>query len=252
MKHILLLLSLTVTAEIPASWLRAIPDDVESVTGIDVVRFHASEIRKFQRLDVPLEDTNAIQYMVHVEYDSGNFYLLRMDEPASKEVLENYFLVAFDKETAVLGRPDAVAWALERLRGKQGSVAPVRDLADRYDAWAYSRSAMPERSYGIAPASLRFQTELLDTLRSGRLGIRFGATLEARLEVETKTAEQASALAVLGRLVLGFAQNRDLYFNIDPHLLNAIDRFTTRAEGATAIAEAFIPVSAFAKIEERQ
>lgn len=241
---------MAVMAEIPELWLRAIPDDVEGATGIDVVRFRASDLRNFKRIDIPLKDTDAIHYMVHVEYDSGNFYLLKMKEPVSKEVLENYFLVAFDKETAVLGRPDAVAWAIERLRAKQGSSAPVRDLADRYDAWEYSRQAIRGRLFGIAPGKLRYQTELLDAIRSARAGIRFGATINACLEVETKTSEQAFGLAAVGRLALGLVQNGDIYFNVEPLLLNAIERFTTRAEGASVIAEATIPVSAFQRIVE--
>lgn len=247
MKHILLLLSLTVTAEIPASWLRAIPDEPLTVTGIDAMRLRASELREFNRLSVPLEDKDAIQYLVHVELIGGDFYLLRINDPVSKEINEDYVLVAFDKETAVLGLSTTVTTAIERMRGTHETIAPIRALADRFDAWAYLPRLLRESNW--LPKG-RFQDELFDSLRSVRAGVRFGTTIEARLEVDTKTADQASALAVLGKLAPGLMQRKSP--GVESSVIEALERFTTWAEGSTAIAEATIPASAFRKLEEQQ
>lgn len=250
MKRIFLLFSLSLMAEIPASWLRAIPEEPLAITGIDVVRFRASDLRELTRLEVPLNDKDAIQYLVHVELLDGGFYLLRINDPVSKEINEDYVLVAFDKETAVLGRSNAVTAAIERMRGTDESKAPIRALADRFDAWAFTPSVIRERTKGIAPMPRRFETELFESIKSARGGIRFGATIEARVEVEMKDSDQASALAVLGKLAPGWIQNKDSH--ADFSFLNAIERFTTWAEGATAIAEATIPATAFKKMEEHQ
>lgn len=239
---------MAVMAEIPELWLRAIPDDPLAVTGIDVVRFRASDLRNLQRLDIPLEDTDAIQYMVHVETHDGDFFLLRINDPVSKEIRDDYVLVPFDKETAVLGHTRTVTEAIERMQGTHECSAPIRALANRFDAWAYAPRVIRERTKGIAPMPGRFEFELFGALRAVRAGVRFGTTVEARVEIDTKDADQASALAVLGKLAPGWLQNRDTL--IEFSWINAIERFTTWAEGATVVAEATIPVSAFQNIVE--
>jgi hypothetical protein len=248
MKRLFLFLSVTVTAEIPASWLRAIPEEPLAITGIDVVRFRAADLHGFRRLDVPLEDTDSIQYMVHVEVYNGDFYLLRINETAWKEIGEDYILAPLDKETAVLGRTTAVIAAIERMRATQETIAPIRALADRFDAWAYTPRAIRERTKGIAPQIQRFEAELLESIGAVRAGVRFGASIEARIEVDTKSPDQASALAVLGKLAPGWIQNRDALVELS--FIDAIERFTTWAEGATAIAEVTIPASAVRRENE--
>lgn len=251
MKRILLLLSLTVTAEIPAAWLRAIPDDAREVMGVDAVLYsRASGLNMLQRLDVPLNeaDTEMVQYMVYVEREGGAFYLLRMPQAESKEIADGYILVAFDKETAILGFTESVAWAMERLRGAEQENSAIRALADRFDAWAYVPKLFRERTLD---KPRKFESELLESVVAVRAGVRFGATVEAHIEVDTKTSEQAGALAVLGKLAPGYLARKRAHgeFGFD---LDAIERFVTWAQGSTAFAKVTIPAAAFVHREERR
>ncbi len=51
-----------------------------------------SDLREFTRLNVPLESTNAIRFMVHFDHSDGDFFILRIHEPMSKEIAEEYIL----------------------------------------------------------------------------------------------------------------------------------------------------------------
>lgn len=51
-----------------------------------------SDLREFTRLNVPLESTDATQYLAYLDHPDGDFFILRIHEPMSKEIAEEYIL----------------------------------------------------------------------------------------------------------------------------------------------------------------
>ena len=114
--------------EIPASWMNAIPDHVDEVTGIDVDRLRATGSHGASLVDIPFDAHRSIRYAMRI---GPELYLLKINgDPFAlaphgrrfiaegREVLDagdGKFLTRALRETAIVGGLHQILWTAQLL-----------------------------------------------------------------------------------------------------------------------------------------
>ncbi len=80
----------------------------------------------------------------------------------------------------------------------------LRAVSRNYDNWFLARNPL-ELAWPQKVESVHAK-ELIQAVETVQAGIRFGASIEFRLEVVTKSAEDAAAAAAIGRWLPGFME----------------------------------------------
>lgn len=159
---------------------------------------------------------------------------VREDEQTATAVL--------DPSTAVVGRLVEVKDAIERWglgEPAGGEIAgKVREISRTYDNWFLVVRPLdakpPDRSGDTRlKTQVKYRTELAQAIEEVRVGVRLGAINDITVEVVAKSADEAMALAVIGRYLPGLIAAANPY-GPPAGLVESADHITTRAEGRTA------------------
>ena len=246
------LLIVAVTAgEIPASWISAIPDHADTVTGIDVDRLRSTGSHGASLLDIPFDEHRAIRYVMRI---GPELYLLKVAgdpftlAPRGRRFIEEgrevvdagdgKFLIRAQKDTAIFGGLHEILFTAERMACCPKQNLAIASLVAAFDAWIYQ----PEPSE-FSGLDILFKPPALHNLRAG---VRFGNTLQARVEVETESAITATALATAAKLAPTMIRNAG---RIEADFAASIEKFSATSYGNTVTAEMAVAPSALRLLE---
>ncbi len=246
-----LLIAAATAGEIPASWISAIPDYADTVTGIDVDRLRATGSHGASLLDIPFDGHRAIRYVMRIDSD---LYLLKIAgdpftlAPRGRRFIEDgrevvdagsgQFLIRARQGTAILGGLHEILGTAERMDCCPQHNHAIANLVAAFDAWIYQ--PRPSAFSGI---DIFFKPPPMHNLRAG---VRFGNTLQARVDVETESAMTATALAVGAKLVPIFIRNAG---RIEADFAASIEKYSTTSNGNTVTAEMAVAASALRLLE---
>lgn len=244
-------IAVAAAGEVPSSWLNAITDQVDSVTGIDVERFRANGSPGAALLDIPFEAHRSIRYVMRIGSD---LYLLKVTgdpftlAPRGRRFVEEgrevvdagneRFLLRSARETAIVGPLHKILWTAQLLECCPKHNPAIANLIGAYDAWIYQ--PRETEFSGIDILSKATPTHNL------RAGVRFGNTLQVRVEVDTESTIQATALALAAKLAPTVIRNAG---RIEAEFAAAIEKFTTTSNGNTVTAEMAVSSSALRLLE---
>jgi hypothetical protein len=141
-----------------------------------------------------------------------------------------------DPTIELYGEDKIVQEAIDRWQDAKAPLSPLaakaQGLSFSYDAWFIMTTplAVPEFA-GFGPRSPRIE-ELAHAIGEVRAGLRFGRVLEAVVEIDAKSPEEASALAVFGRYLPALLETRS-----DPQsqVFKLADRVVSQSHGSTAM-----------------
>jgi hypothetical protein len=158
-------------------------------------------------------------------------------------------------QTAVLGpgatvQGDAasVQEAVRRWRQDEraGELAlKARWLSESYDNWFLIVKPLDSLTQPDLPAS-KYRDDLIQMVEEVSGGIRLGALNEIRIEVLTKTADDASGLAAIVRWAPGFIQLRDSH-SVQNMFVGIAENLSVTVEGRTVSISFALPET---KMEE--
>ena len=154
-------------------------------------------------------------------------------------------LIAFPESTlAVVGDADAVRAALARRPMSGPTEATLANLAAKWsdlDAW-FVTTAASQLSGRMGAGNQKLQSSALQSVEVVAGGVQLdGATVTARLEAQTKTAQDATALADVARFLAGMVQ---LNRNNDPQaaeIARILDKAVIASSGQVVTIEVSIP-----------
>jgi hypothetical protein len=252
---LILVCSSAFAGEIPASWISAIHDGASAVTGIDVERFRASGSPGAALVDIPFDAHRAIRYVMRI---GTNLYLLKVaGDPFAlaprgrrfveegrevAEVGDGQFLIRASRDTAILGSLHDAHWAAELMQCCPKHNLEIATLVASFDAWIYQ-----PREAEIPGADLLFEaSRFAPPIHNLRAGVRFGNSVQIRVEVQTDNALQASALAIAAKLTPTIIRNAG---RIEADFAASIEKFSATARDNAVIAEMAVGASALRLLE---
>jgi hypothetical protein len=235
-----LMASALVAGELDDKLIRLIGPDVKFVYGVDFDRYGNSTLKEFFPIDA-VRHVNHLRTagsevleVVMAEYaDPSGFRRLVIFRGALSPLTFtpvgtqtdvaaiNYkgvlILTDSDQSVALLDPNIAIAGTFlalqEAIDRWQQEIAPsdplrstLRDLSRNYDLWFLVQNPLePPPDRPLRPESV-YVRELIQAMEAIQGGIRFGGSIELRLDAITKTPEDAAAAAAIGRWLPGFIQ----------------------------------------------
>jgi hypothetical protein len=135
----------------------------------------------------------------------------------------------------IYGDEATVHAALSRWHNPKSPLSPLAATAQRlaasYDAWFVMSNPLASPEFADIDAQSPRVKELVNAIEEVRAGLRFGSIDEASVEIDTKSSEDAAALAVLGRYLPALLESRRPPESI---LLKLADRVISQSHGRTA------------------
>jgi hypothetical protein len=237
--------------ELDPRLLRLIGPDTTYVSGGDVERFQASKIGALGfgrvyvdgptprfRLEIGMPEGRAL----YVTVGATPVAVPDTDAPPEsyrgariwKDQGTNHALL--DSAIEMHGDEKAVTDAIDRWRNATAALSPLaltaRRLSNSYDAWYVVTKPLGLAEFaGRGTRSPRVEelTQAIDELRAG---IRLGSIDEADVEIDCKSSDEATAIAVFGHYLPALLETKP-----DPECLvfQVADHVVSRAQGRTAI-----------------
>ena len=216
--------------------------DARMVTAVDYVRGGQSALIHFLPMGITSEvPPQGIERSIQVRNtspDNPDPLTILVGSIASLPSDAGNRVRRLDHATVLVGDPQEVDHAARRWAGREapGDLAPrVARLIDRYDCWFILRR--PFEAFLLRDGTTTPSAEALELSRaveevSG--GIRYGSMIELSFEVVLASADDAAALATLGRWLPAFVQmmppNRPM-----ARLSELAENFSIRQEGRSAV-----------------
>jgi len=199
-------------AELNARVLKLIGPDAQAVFGADVERYHESPLeRLFPLVGYPKAAGTIHQFLEIRGGAAGEEQPLVIwtGSPHTADEDGAAQLTMLDASTAIWGDPAAMETAMQRWNGS----APVSELAGQvrrlsagYDNWFLLLKPLARGEQAAGLPALKYRNEVTQAVEQIRGGIRLGAFNDVLIEIVTRTADQASALAALGKWLPGLLQ----------------------------------------------
>jgi len=230
--------------------LRLIGPDAKYVSAGDVERFRASKLSlaafgrlyfegeppRF-RLEIGTEDRRTL----YVTIAAAPIPVPDPDTPAvfyrgiRTWVAQGMSYAAPDSTIELHGEDKTVQEALDRWLDVKAPLSRLatkaQSLATSYDLWFIMATPLAASEFaGLGPRSRRIE-ELVHAIDEVRAGLRFGGVTEATVEIDAKSSDEASALAVFGRYLPAFLEARP-----EPESLvfKLAERVVSQSHGRTA------------------
>jgi hypothetical protein len=233
-----LMASISAAGELDDRLLRLIGSDAKLVYGVDLDRYMNSTLKEFFPINVEhfsqLHDSGPVLEVVIAErsnpsgsesltifrgaLSSLNFTpaIAQTDVAAInyKGVLiltdSNQSIAVLDPDIAIAGTFLALQEAIDRWQQETAYGGPLgfklQDLSRNYDVWFLVQNPLePPPNLPPRPESA-YASKLIQAVQAFQGGIRFGASIELRLEAMTKSPDDALTAAAIGRWLPGFIQ----------------------------------------------
>lgn len=199
-------------AELNARVLKLIAPDTQAAFGADVERYHESPLeRLFPLIGYPKAAGTVHQFLEIRSGAAGEEQSLVVwtGSPHAADEDGATQLKLLDASTAIWGDSAAMETAMERWNGSAPAselASQVRRLSAGYDNWFLLLKPLARGEQGAGLPALKYRNEVMQAVEQVRGGIRFGAFNDVLIEVVTRTADQAGALAALGKWLPGLLQ----------------------------------------------
>lgn len=231
------------TAQIDPRIWRLVGPETKMISGIDLNRCREREL------------SSSPLCQVQIPYPSSAGQVISMDEKTGARTTSLMILTGLvlapgkdgqdgqdapaptllDSSTAIVGEEETIKSAKERWTRTDPVSDLARDarqLADSYDAWFLVKKPLQDLGPPSADGKQKFRAEVERVIEEISGGVRFGPSAEVRIEVHTKSADDAFSLAALGRWLPGIIQLMQPDSD-GSRILDLAENFEVHASGQT-------------------
>jgi hypothetical protein len=184
-------------------------------------------------------DEGQIRQMIVIERGEADLAMQLVvfrGAPSPPQKGEGESMALLDATTGIMGNADSVREAIGRWRkeapGSDEMSARARQLSASYDNWFLAVKPLEELDRGRSLSVSKSKNDLLSLVEEVRGGVRLGAFNEVSVNVVMKTAEDAAALAGIGRWLPGFIQLQESH-SPESALAALVDNLAVTANGRT-------------------
>ena len=159
-----------------------------------------------------------------------------------------------DEATVIMGTVDDVREAIDRWRQEESrpdeSATTVRRLSSSFDNWFLAVKPLADSAGRQQDLPQKFRDELVQAIEEARGGIHFGGFNDVSVEVVMKTADDAMALAAIGRWLPGLIELG--WHGPETVLAEAVENLWVRAEGRVVTLSFSLPESRLQEVVEAE
>jgi hypothetical protein len=235
-------------AQFDPRFLRVIGPETKMIEGVDLNSCRARNFTASPFCAVPLPYAGTAAQLISIEEKAQNGTnsltilggFVKATGPDEPNRPAPIFL---ESSVAIAGDPKSVQSAAERWKVDAPAsdlARDVRQLADSYDGWFLIDKPFQDLHPPAPEGKQRFRAEVEQVIERISGGIRFGPSDAVRVEIHTRSAEDAFSLAAIGRWIPGLIQlmQPDDDFS---RILDIAEDFDAHAQGKSVVLSFNVP-----------